>query len=98
MKVCVIGAGVVGCATAYQLSRMGHEVTLVDSAPEPASGASFANGAQLSYSFVEPLANPGTFRAIPKMDRRVFAQLRSDSLTRRPSGIAGNGVSQPENE
>jgi D-amino-acid dehydrogenase len=67
MKVCVIGAGVVGCATAYQLSHMGHEVTLLDSAPEPASGASFANGAQLSYSFVEPLANPGTFRAIPKM-------------------------------
>jgi D-amino-acid dehydrogenase len=67
MKVCVIGAGVVGCATAYQLSRMGHEVTLLDSAPEPASGASFANGAQLSYSYVEPLANPGTFHAIPKM-------------------------------
>ncbi|MBI2771298.1 MAG: FAD-dependent oxidoreductase [Burkholderiales bacterium] len=67
MKICVIGAGVVGCATAYQLSRIGHEVTLVDSAPGPAAGASFANGAQLSYSYVEPLANPSTFRAIPKM-------------------------------
>ena len=67
MKVCVIGAGVVGCATAYQLSRLGHEVSLLDSAPEPACGASFANGAQLSYSYVEPLANPQTFWAIPKM-------------------------------
>jgi D-amino-acid dehydrogenase len=67
MKVCVIGAGVVGCATAYQLSRTGHDVTLIDSAPEPASGASFANGAQLSYSYVEPLANPATFMAVPRL-------------------------------
>ncbi|WP_298923330.1 FAD-dependent oxidoreductase [uncultured Ramlibacter sp.] len=67
MKVCVIGAGVVGCASAYQLARVGHEVLLLDSAPQPASGASFANGAQLSYSYVEPLANPATFKSIPKM-------------------------------
>jgi D-amino-acid dehydrogenase len=67
MKICVIGAGVVGCATAYQLSRIGHEVTLLDSAPEAACGASFANGAQLSYSYVEPLANPTTLKSIPKM-------------------------------
>ncbi len=28
-------------------------------------GASYANGAQLSYSYVEPLASPNTFRKIP---------------------------------
>lgn len=67
MKICVIGAGVIGCATAYQLCRMGHEVTLVDSAATPGAGASFANGAQLSYSYVEPLANPSTFKSIPHM-------------------------------
>lgn len=67
VKVCVIGAGVVGCATAYQLTRSGHEVLLVDAASGPATGTSFANGAQLSYSYVEPLANPSTLRAIPRM-------------------------------
>jgi len=65
--VCVIGAGIVGCATAYQLARDGVDVLLVDAAPEPATLTSFANGAQLSYSYVEPFASPATLRALPKM-------------------------------
>lgn len=67
MKVCVVGAGVIGCATAYQLLRSGYEVTLVDGASQAGSGTSYANGGQLSYSFVEPLASPGTLRGLPKM-------------------------------
>lgn len=67
MKVCVIGAGVVGCATAFELQRAGHDVTLLDEHAAPGLGTTFANGAQLSYSYVEPLANPGTFRALPKL-------------------------------
>jgi glycine/D-amino acid oxidase-like deaminating enzyme len=31
MRVCVIGAGVIGCATAYELARQGHDVHLLDS-------------------------------------------------------------------
>jgi D-amino-acid dehydrogenase len=67
VKVCVIGAGVVGCATAYQLALAGHEVVLVESASSPASGASHANGAQLSYSYVDPLASPSTLRSLPAL-------------------------------
>jgi D-amino-acid dehydrogenase len=63
--VCVIGAGIVGCATAYALVRQGLDVTLVDRAPQPGLGTSFANGAQLSYSYVQPLASPQTLRALP---------------------------------
>lgn len=62
---CVIGAGIVGCATAYALARDGWRVTLVDAMPIPGQGASRANGAQLSYSYVEPLATPATLRALP---------------------------------
>lgn len=57
MHVCVIGAGVTGLTTAYFLHAEGHEVTLVDRASGPASGASRANGAQLSYAFMSPLAD-----------------------------------------
>jgi len=57
MHVCVIGAGVMGLTTAYFLQAEGHDVTVVDSAAGPAAGASRANGAQLSYSFVAPLAD-----------------------------------------
>lgn len=67
MKVCVIGAGIVGCATAFELQRAGHQVTLLDSAMGPGQGTTFANGAQLSYSYVEPMANPSTFWSLPEL-------------------------------
>ena len=63
--VCVVGAGIVGCATAQALAREGWRVTLVDASASPGQGASFANGAQLSYSYVEPLAGPATLKALP---------------------------------
>lgn len=65
MRVCVIGAGVVGVTTAYLLSRAGHEVALVDERAQPALGSSFANGGQLSYSYVAPLAGPGALADMP---------------------------------
>lgn len=66
MHVCVLGAGIVGLATAYSLRRAGHEVTVLDRA-SPGSGASGGNGAQLSYSYVQPLADPGIWRQLPKL-------------------------------
>lgn len=65
--VCVIGAGVVGCATAYALRRQGFQGILLDAQAGPGEGASRANGAQLSYSYVEPLASPATLRALPAL-------------------------------
>ena len=67
MHVIVIGAGIVGCATAYQLLRDGHSVELVDAQAQAGRVSSFANGAQLSYSYVEPLASPATLRALPML-------------------------------
>ena len=66
MRVCVLGAGIVGLATAYALSRAGHDVTVIDRA-QPGSGASGGNGSQLSYSYVQPLADPGIWAQLPKL-------------------------------
>lgn len=66
MKICVLGAGVIGVTTAYFLGRAGHSVTLIDKASSEASGTSRANGAQLSYSYIDPFASPETFRNLPK--------------------------------
>jgi D-amino-acid dehydrogenase len=63
--VCVIGAGIVGATTAYALLKDGWSVTVIDSEPAAGMGASYANGAQLSYSYVEPLASPNTLTKIP---------------------------------
>jgi D-amino-acid dehydrogenase len=65
MRVVVVGAGVIGVTSAYYLSKAGFEVTVVDRADEVASGASHANGGQLSYSFTDALAKPGFIAKIP---------------------------------
>lgn len=58
-RVCIIGGGVIGLATAYALVREGFEVTLVEARPSLGSETSFANGGQLSYRYVAPLADAG---------------------------------------
>ena len=63
--VCVIGAGIIGATTAYALSKEGWAVTVIDSESAAGMRASYANGAQLSYSYVEPLASPSTLTKIP---------------------------------
>ena len=35
MKVIVLGAGIVGVTSAYQLAKAGHEVTVIDRQPGP---------------------------------------------------------------
>lgn len=66
MGVCVLGAGIVGLATAYELNQSGHDVTVIDRA-RPGSGASGGNGSQLSYSYVQPLADPGIWAQLPRL-------------------------------
>ena len=66
MKVCVLGAGIVGLACAYELDRQGARVTVVDMATSGA-GASASNGAQLSYSYVQPLADASIWGQLPKL-------------------------------
>ena len=66
MRVCVMGAGIVGLATAYELNLAGHEVVVIDRA-QPGSGASGGNGSQLSYSYVQPLADPSIWKQLPKL-------------------------------
>lgn len=82
MKICVIGAGVVGLTTAYFLARDGHEVIVVDRNGSPAQETSYANGGQLSYSYVAPLAAPSIFPSLPKylLDRQspLGFRLRAD--------------------
>lgn len=76
MRVIIIGAGVTGLATAYYLARDGHDVTVMDVHGGAAMGASFANGAQLSYSYVAPLAGPGVLPKVPPWLLRRDAPLR----------------------
>jgi D-amino-acid dehydrogenase len=59
VRCLVIGAGIVGTTTAFELAADGHEVEVVDPAPGIAQRASFANGGVIGASQVEPWAAPG---------------------------------------
>src|SRR4051794_5582715 len=59
MHTIVLGAGIIGVATAWYLLEEGHEVTVVERQSEAAQETSFANGAQISVCFCEPWANAG---------------------------------------
>lgn len=73
--IAVIGAGIVGVCTAYELRKRGLRVVLIDKA-EPGQGCSFGNSGALSPSSVTPLAMPGVLASLPRMlgqsDRPLF--------------------------
>ena len=66
-SVLILGAGVVGMASAYALARRGYAVTIVDQESGVGQGASFANGAQLSYAYTDALATPKLLRHLPAL-------------------------------
>ena len=59
MKIIVLGAGIVGVTSAYQLAKEGHEVTVIDRQPGPALETSFANAGEVSFGYCSPWAAPG---------------------------------------
>lgn len=76
MKVLVLGAGVAGVACAYYFWRDGHAVTVLERNSGVALETSFANGGQLSYSYVAPLASPSVIPKIPPWLLRRDSPLR----------------------
>jgi D-amino-acid dehydrogenase len=58
MHVVVLGAGVVGVTTAWQLLEDGHEVTVIDRQLEAARETSFANAGHIAVGHALAWANP----------------------------------------
>jgi D-amino-acid dehydrogenase len=104
MNVIVLGAGVVGTATAWYLREAGHDVTVIERQPGPAQETSFANGCQISVSHAEPWATPAglmkVVQALGREDAPLLFRLRADPLQWRwclqfvrecaPSRVAAN--------
>jgi D-amino-acid dehydrogenase len=59
MTTVVLGAGAVGTATAWYLSKAGHDVTLVERQADAAMETSWGNGGVIHASEVEPWSQPG---------------------------------------
>ncbi len=65
MKVAVIGAGIVGVATAHALLDDGHEVLILDR-EEAAFGPSRGNAGWIAHTDILPIASPKILRQVPK--------------------------------
>jgi len=87
MRVAVLGAGVVGVTTAYELARDGHEVTVIDRLSEAAGETSFANAGLIApghaYTWSSPKAPRILLRSLfddsqalrfkPSLDPRLWS-------------------------
>ncbi len=82
MKVLILGAGVLGTASAWYLAKQGHDVTVVERQPGAGMETSFANGGQVSACHAEPWANPGAplkiLRWLARDDAPLLFRLRMD--------------------
>jgi D-amino-acid dehydrogenase len=83
VKVAVLGAGLAGVTTAWELARDGHQVVVIDREPQVASGASFANGGIVAASRPYPWPSPkmaGTFlRALRRNDQAIRVHWQKDA-------------------
>jgi D-amino-acid dehydrogenase len=73
---------VIGTATAWYLSRAGHEVTVLERNAGAARETSFGNGGQISVSHAEPWANPSAplklLKWLGREDAPLLFRLRAD--------------------
>ena len=59
MKIAVVGAGIIGITTAYELAVDGHDVTVFERRSAAAEETSFANAGVVAPGSVTPWAAPG---------------------------------------
>jgi len=76
-SIAIVGAGVVGAATALALAARGHAVTVMDRG-EVGAGTSSGNAGAIVTGAVTPSATPGVIRSIPSylLDPNGAAVLR----------------------
>lgn len=63
-RISVIGAGIIGSATATWLTQAGHEVTVFDAEPDGLP-TSAGNAALIALPEIAPLASPGILASVP---------------------------------
>lgn len=81
MKIAIVGAGIVGVTTAYELASDGHEVTVFEQRSAAAEEASFATAGLLAPHLLSPWAVPGFGHALRLMGPHATLRL-SGGLSR----------------
>ena len=84
MQIAVIGAGIVGVTTAYELAALGHDVAVFERRASVAAETSFANAGVIAPGYVTPWAAPG-------MPWKVMKHLLSRDAPVRFGGLGALG-------
>jgi D-amino-acid dehydrogenase len=64
MKIAIVGAGIVGITTAYELAVDGHEVTVFDRHGSAAEEASFATGGLIAAGYLAVASRASGLRTV----------------------------------
>lgn len=82
MRVLVLGGGVIGVTTAYELLKDGHEVTLIEREPDVALGTSFANAGMVApghaFAWASPRAPKVLLRSLWRNDQALLFRFHAD--------------------
>ena len=82
MHILILGAGVIGVTTAYELAKTGHEVTVVDRNPEPALETSYGNAGLIapghSYAWTTPKLPKNLFKSLYEKQRAFRFEFQWD--------------------
>lgn len=74
-RIAVLGAGMVGVATALELQRLGAQVTLIDRR-DPGQETSYGNAGVIARSSLMPFNHPQLWKSLPALLRNNTAALR----------------------
>lgn len=85
MRILIVGAGIVGTATAHELARDGHEVVVLEQQAAAAEQASFASAGLLAPALLIPWAVPGVNG---RLARRLMGS-RATMRLMQGAGLAG---------
>ena len=73
MQILILGAGVIGVTTAYELLKAGHDVTILDRNPKPALETSYGNAGLIapghSYAWTTPKLPKNLFKSLYEKKR-----------------------------
>ncbi len=82
MRAIILGAGLAGVTTAWELLRDGHEVLVVDQGNEPANFSSFANAGLVApghaFAWASPKAPAMMLRSLWRNDQAIRLRPRID--------------------
>ena len=83
MRIAVLGAGVIGVSTAWQLAKDGHQVEVIEREPEAANFTSFGNAGLVTpghaYAWASPRAPGMMWRSLIARDQAIVFKPRLDT-------------------